>query len=66
MKMDCEGCEFPAILSVSNEIFSRVKELIIEYYDYSGIIVKKRICRILVKVEKPQYTLDGKPVGFYM
>jgi uncharacterized protein involved in tolerance to divalent cations len=47
MKMDCEGCEFPAILSTSNEILPRVKELIIEYHDYPGPIVKKiRVCRV--------------------
>jgi FkbM family methyltransferase len=65
MKMDCEGCEFPAILSLGNDVLSRVKELIIEYHDYPGPIVKKlESAGFLVKVEKPRCTPDGKPVGF--
>jgi hypothetical protein len=65
IKMDCEGCEFPAILSTSNEVLSRVKELIIEYHDYPKPIVKKlKSAGFIVKVEKPWTIFKGKPVGF--
>jgi len=64
-KMDCEGCEFPAILFTDNDILSRAKELIIEYHDYPGLIVKKlEFAGFTVKVEKPWCYLNGKPVGF--
>ena len=65
IKMDCEGCEFPAILFTDNDILSRVKELIIEYHDYPRPIVKKlESVGFTVKVEKPWCAPDGKPVGF--
>jgi len=65
IKMDCEGCEFPAVMSTSNETLSRVKELIIEYRDYPGLIVKKlESTGFTVKVEKPCWVSDGKPIGF--
>jgi hypothetical protein len=65
MKMDCENCEFPAILSTSNDVLSRVKELIIEYHDYPKPIVKKlKSAGFIVKVERPWCAPNGKPVGF--
>ena len=65
IKMDCEGCEFSIMSSVSNETLSKVKELIIEYHDYPEPIVKKlESAGFIVKVKKPWCICEGKPVGF--
>lgn len=32
IKLDCEGCEYDALLDLNNETFSHIKEIILEYH----------------------------------
>jgi len=65
VKMDCEGCEFPAILFTSDTVLSRVREWVIEYHDYPRPIVRKlEYAQFEVKVYKPYLVREGKPIGF--
>ncbi|WXG40369.1 MAG: FkbM family methyltransferase [Candidatus Freyarchaeum deiterrae] len=65
LKMDCEGCEFPALLSLSNKELSNIKELVIEYHkNPSQIVEKLKNAGFLVNVEEPWMYDQGYPVGF--
>jgi hypothetical protein len=41
MKIDCEGCEYELIENLSDTIFSRVKNIVLEYHDGASSIMKK-------------------------
>jgi len=65
LKMDCEGCEFPALLSLNTKTLRKIGEMIIEYHkDPLPIVKKLRKGGFYVKIESPWTYVDGKPVGF--
>lgn len=65
LKMDCEGCEFPALLSLNPKTLQKIGEVIIEYHkDPLPIVKRLKECGFNVKVESPWTYADGKPVGF--
>jgi hypothetical protein len=65
LKMDCEGCEFLALLSLNLKTLRKIGEMIIEYHkDPLPIVKKLRKGGFYVKIESPWTYVDGKPVGF--
>jgi FkbM family methyltransferase len=57
LKMDCEGCEYEAILLSSEDTLRRFQEIQIEYHYGSKELVKKlKRCGFTVKYTKPIYS----------
>lgn len=51
MKIDCEGCEYDAILSSSNETLRMFKEIILEFHgDPKPLIHKLKESEFKVKI----------------
>jgi FkbM family methyltransferase len=56
LKMDCEGCEYDAILSASDSTLKRFSRMQIEYhYGYQNICQKLKQIGFEVSVKKPTY-----------
>jgi len=66
LKMDCEGCEFPALLSLTRKHLHKIKEMIVEYHKNPLPIVRKlQEAGFVVNVEKPWTYVRGEAVGFF-
>jgi len=58
VKMDCEGCEYVAILNPPNSLFSRIDEIILEYHGNPTPLVERlRQVGFKVKVKKQKENL---------
>lgn len=54
LKLDCEGCEYDAILNTSNDILRKFSRIQIEYhYGYKDICKKLKECGFKVNVSRP-------------
>jgi FkbM family methyltransferase len=59
MKMDCEGCEYSALLDVSCDILKNFSHIQLEYhYGYKDIEKKLKNCGFLVSHTKPKLMKD--------
>ncbi len=59
MKMDCEGCEYSALLEASSEILQKFSHIQLEYhYGYKNIQQKLEDCGFLVNHTKPKLMRD--------
>jgi len=59
LKVDCEGCEYCAIINTPNEILRKFKEIMIEYhYGYLDLKEKLEEAGFVVKVSSPRYSLN--------
>ena len=43
VKMDCEGCEFPALLSLDSEGFRKIDHLVLEFHGNPGSLTQKLV-----------------------
>ena len=65
LKMDCEGCEYPAIDSLSNDSLAKIEKIVLEYHGSPDEIVRKlKNSNFDVMVEKAWTKIDKKPIGF--
>jgi hypothetical protein len=56
LKIDCEGCEYEILASLSKDILDRVSDIQIEYhYGYRNLKRKLESCNFHVKVTRPRY-----------
>lgn len=54
LKMDCEGCEYDAILKADSNILTRLSRIVIEYhYGYYNLKEKLEKCGFYVEYTKP-------------
>jgi len=57
LKMDCEGCEYEAILSEDDSVLRTFKEMVVEYhYGYRNLVEKLRRAGFKVRWTKPRYS----------
>jgi hypothetical protein len=65
LKMDCEGCEHSAILSMSDKELSTIEKIVLEYHGPPGDIVKKLAhAGFAVKIEKGSTRANLDQIGF--
>ena len=59
LKMDCEGCEYSAIMEASCDVLQNFKQIQVEYhYGYKNIQKKLEECGFLVSHTKPKLMRD--------
>jgi len=57
LKVDCEGCEYGAILCSDNETLRRFDEIVIEYHHgYKNLVEKLRSAGFRVRYSKPRWS----------
>jgi FkbM family methyltransferase len=61
LKIDCEGCEYEVLSSLSDDDFRRIKNIVIEYHDLDD----KRNCKELCKFLSGKGFEVKKTDGFY-
>lgn len=55
LKMDCEGCEYAAILNSPISVFEKIDEIIMEYhYGYEKLVEKLKSAGFMVEYTKPK------------
>jgi len=65
LKMDCEGCEFEAIESISSDLLSKLDQVVIEYHGKPARIEKKLTIAGFTVNTYPPWTYSGKtPIGY--
>jgi hypothetical protein len=61
--MDCEGCEYPSILSTPNKVLSVVEKIVLEYHgNPKPIVVKLQAAGFGVKVQKAWASIKDLPI----
>lgn len=56
LKMDCEGCEYDAILNTDDSILGKFDSIFVEYhYGYQNIIKKLKSCGFKIKLIEPVF-----------
>jgi FkbM family methyltransferase len=57
LKMDCEGCEYDAILSADRNVLRRFSHILIEYhYGYQNLKEKFRLAGFDISISRPIYS----------
>jgi FkbM family methyltransferase len=65
LKMDCEGCEYEAILSASHETLRKFSHIVIEYHHgYKSLKKKLEMSGFDVLVERPMRNYHQMYVGY--
>lgn len=60
MKMDCEGCEFPALLSCDRLHLKKIKKMVVEYHSNPEKIIKHlENCGFSVELENSDTFIEG-------
>jgi FkbM family methyltransferase len=65
LKMDCEGCEYESILSISEDVLHMFSNILIEYHHgYKNIKNKLEECGFIVSITRPRFSKDNVPMHF--
>ena len=63
LEMDCEGCEYSAILESSNRTLRKFSRIIIEYHHgYINLVKKLKAAGFEVKYTLPNFEYDLKKI----
>jgi len=65
LKMDCEGCEYAAILSTPKNILLTIDKIILEYHKEPASLIKRlEDTGFKTQLQKAGFQTNGQPMGY--